>query len=140
MRLHRRSLVLIPVVCVSLLGAGALPALAASYDLKEITPAVQQAIDQRKARYGELQQLKQAGSIGENNAGLVEALTEASAPTQLAIDENRDRLVIYQAIVEQHSLGPDGLAQVQTAFAAVKRDRAKPGEMIQLPSGDWVKK
>ncbi len=118
----------------------ATPVLAAGYDLKEITPAVQQALDGRKARYAQLKQLKSQGVVGEDNEGLVKVLKPDPAASQLVDVENRDRLAIYQAIVEQHNLGAAGLVAVKAAFAEVQREKADPGDMIQQLSGEWVKK
>jgi len=113
-------------------------AWAGSYDIKEMTPEIQQALSGRQARYGELKQLKSQGAVGENNQGYVEALSGAGNSTVSA--ENSDRRVIYSAIVQQNNLGGSGLAQVQKVFAEVQRDKAAPGESIQLASGAWTKK
>ena len=113
-------------------------AFAVSYDIKEMTPQVQQALEGRKSRFAELQQLKASGAIGEDNRGYVKALSgEASS---VAAAENADRRAIYSAIVSQHNLGPAGLEQVEQGFADVQRERSRSGDSIQLPSGEWVKK
>ena len=126
--------------CVAALGGiGALQA-EQRYDLKEITPAIQQAIGHRQARYDELKRLKSAGVVGEGNQGLAEALTGDDPVRRLLEAENADRTIIYQAVVEQNQLGADGLARVQAVFAEVQREKAQPGEMIQDPAGPWVKK
>lgn len=111
---------------------------AGSYDIKEMTPEIQQSLSSRQARYSQLKQLKSEGAIGENNQGYVEALSGAG--NSLASAENADRRVIYSAIVQQNNLGGSGLAQVQKVFAEVQRDKAAPGESIQLASGEWSKK
>ncbi len=110
---------------------------AAAYDIKEMTPAVQNALSGRQGRYDELKLLKAQGTVGENNQGYVEAL---SGDGSAVAAENADRRVIYSAIVEQNGLGGQGLAQVQKVFAEVQRDKASSGESIQLPSGEWTKK
>lgn len=102
---------------VSLLCLWSVAAFAATYDIKEMTPEIQAAISGRQARYAELQAAKQAGAIRETNDGLV------SGAEPLASAENRDRLVIYQAIANQNNLGPDGLAIVQKTFAEVHQER-----------------
>lgn len=110
----------------------------ANYDIKQMTPEIQQALQNRQSRYDALQSLKSQGAIGENNRGLVQAL-QASA-NSLVETENQDRQVIYAAIVQQNNLGQAGMTQVQTVFGEVQREKARPGDMIQLPSGEWVKK
>lgn len=118
--------------------AAPLAAWAAQYDIKVMTPEVQQAINGRQQRYDAVQNLKNQGVLGENNRGYLEALQSAGAP--LAQQENADRRVIYSAIVQQNGLGAAGMNQVEFAFSDVQRDRARSGDMIQLPSGEWVKK
>ncbi len=113
-------------------------AMAASYDLKEVTPEVQQALNNRKQRYEQLQQLKSSGAVGENTQGHVAALKSTAA--QIVSDENQDRRTIYNAIVQQNNLAPGSLAQVQQAFAEVQREKARPGDFIQDPSGNWKQK
>lgn len=114
---------------------------AANYDFKEMTPEIRQALKNRQSRYSELQGLKQAGVIGENNKGYVANLKEANAAAgTLASAENRDRRVIYEALAEQNALGNQGILQVQKAFAEVQSDKASSGEMVQSASGDWKKK
>ena len=107
------------IVCLwsIVFGLWSFAAFAANYDIKEMTPAVQQALSSRQARYGQLQSAKQAGAIQENSRGLV------SGAEPLASEENRDREVIYQAIAEQNNLGAEGLEQVHRAFAEVHQER-----------------
>ena len=123
-------LFLCAVPCVSL--------WAGQYDIRQMTPEVQTALQGRQNRYGQLQALKSSGVIGENNRGYVEVL-QASGEGPAA-SENNDRRVIYAAIVQQNGLGPDGLVQVEKAFASVQRTRAKAGEHIQAVSGEWKEK
>jgi uncharacterized protein YdbL (DUF1318 family) len=125
------ALVLGTLTCSPLAWAGA-------YDIKEMTPEIQQSLSGRQARYGQLKQLKSSGAIGENNEGYVEALSGPG--NSVASAENADRRVIYSAIVQQNNLGGSGLAQVQKVFAEVQRDKATAGESIQLASGEWTKK
>lgn len=115
-------------------------AFAAQYDIKEMTPSIQQALAGRQSRYDPLQAFKSQGLVGENHSGYVEALGDSGEVQGLVAQENTDRRVIYQAIVEQNGLGPEGAKQVEAVFAEVQRNRAKAGESIQLPDGSWVKK
>jgi len=125
------ALLLATLTCAPLAWAG-------SYDIKEMTPEIQQSLSGRQARYAQLKQLKASGAIGENNQGYVEALSGEG--NSVASAENADRRVIYSAIVQQNNLGGNGLAQVQKVFAEVQRDKATAGESIQLASGEWTKK
>lgn len=126
------------IVFALILGAASTAWAEGSYSLKETTPAVQQAISQRQARFNQLQALKSAGSVGEDNQGYVKAF-DASAQG-IATAENRDRRTIYEAIVEQNNLGSENLRQVEQIFAEVQREKARPGERVQTPSGGWIQK
>ena len=113
---------------------------AQDYNLREVTPEIQQAIQARQSRYAELQTLKQKGIVGENNQGFVSVLNGAPGADPLASAENQDRNKIYQAIAVQNNLGPEGISEVKRIFAEVQRGKAQPGDSIQLPSGEWVQK
>ena len=120
-----------------LLAASAVQAFAGAYDIKEMTPEIQNALSSRQQRYAELQQLKAQGAVGENSRGYVEVLKDGGNAGSIAASENSDRKVIYQAIVQQNNLGPQGLGAVETAFAEVQRDKARGGDWVQSPSGQW---
>ena len=113
-------------------------AIAANYDIKQMTPEITQALGARQNRYGELRQLKASGTLGENNRGYVE--NRGDYGNELAAAENVDRGIIYRAIAEQNNLGPAGLATIEAVFAEVQRNNAQPGDFIQLPSGEWIQK
>ena len=114
---------------------------AAQYDIKQMTPEIQQALQGRQSRYDSLQHMKSQGIIGENNSGYVEVLKNAvpDAPSVVSA-ENQDRRVIYQAIVQQNNLPAAGLEQVEAVFADVQREKARSGDSIQTASGSWVQK
>lgn len=127
------ALVLLPVLCTAV--------FAAEYEIKERTPEIHQAFQNRHARFEELRQFKAAGELGESNQGYVEPLKGSSPEAAaLAKAENADRFTIYKAIAEQNHLGKDGLKTVQKAFAEVRRDRARQGDYIQIHSGEWLQK
>lgn len=113
---------------------------AAQYDIKEMTPEIEQALQNRQARYSQIQQMKGGGVLGEDNQGYVKVLKQLPDADAIASQENADRRTIYKAIVSQNGLGSEGLAAVQKVFAEVQREKAAGGDSIQLPSGDWVQK
>ena len=133
-----KSSFLLLVLLTFTLGNSALAAQ--NYDLKEKTPEVQQALSNRKARFAELEGYKTRGLIGEGNSGFVEIIDGQDEVGETVAAENRDRKLIYEAIVSQNNLGPAGDAEVKRVFAEVQRGKAKSGDKIQLPSGEWVKK
>jgi len=108
--------------------------------LKYTTPEVQQAIDSRKDRYGQLKAYKVQGVVGEDNQGHVAALGGRADLQTLMEAENKDRETIYRAIVEQNNLSPDALSAIRATFAEVQREKSDPGDKIQLPSGEWTAK
>ena len=109
------------------------------YDIKEMTPEVKSALDNRRARFDELKQLKTKGIVGENNHGYVESLGNDSSARSLVDSENQDRRVIYQAIEVQNNL-TGASAAIEKVFAQVQRDKANPGDKIQNEDGSWVVK
>ncbi len=112
-------------------------AFAQAYNIKEMTPAVQASLEARKARFSELKAQKAAHTVGENNRGYVEALGGGAEVKALVAAENKDRKMIYQAIVDQNDLGAGALATVEQVFAGVQRSKAEPGEKVQSENGSW---
>ncbi len=115
-------------------------AQAAQYDIKTMTPEIEQAVSNRQNRYNNLQDSKTQGSIGENNQGYVHALDSSPAAAELVNAENSDRRVIYQAIADQNNLGPNGLSLVEGIFSEVLEEKSTPGQTVQAPDGSWKKK
>lgn len=113
-------------------------AFAGNYDLKTITPGVQQALDGRRERYNALEQLKNADKVGEGRDGLVVNLTGDADADAVVSAENRDRNEIYEAIVTQNNLPETEIHTVKRVFADTQRSKAKAGQMIQLETGAWV--
>lgn len=106
----------------------------------EMTPELQQAIESRKERYPKIKSYKGQGLIGEDNQGHAVALGGGPEVEDLVSGENRDRETIYAAQAKQKGLPPDAIGTIRAAFAEEQRDRADPGEKVQLPSGEWVTK
>jgi uncharacterized protein YdbL (DUF1318 family) len=128
------------IIALSVIAMVVPSVFAGSYDLKEITPAVKQALENRQARYSQLQSLKQKGAVGEDNKGFVADLGRDPQAAAMVSSENRDRRIIYQALVDQNKLGSAGMTEVQKVFAEVQRDKASSGEYIQTPAGEWSRK
>ncbi|MCB9799128.1 MAG: YdbL family protein [Candidatus Omnitrophica bacterium] len=129
-----------PFLFLILMFTCASSASAAQYDIKEMTPAVQNAISGRQGRYSDIQSLKSSGVLGENNRGYVEVRNPSGNAGMTAEAENRDRKTIYQTIAEQNNLGRAGVETIETIFAEVIRGKAQSGDSVQLPSGEWTKK
>ena len=109
------------------------------YSIKQMTPEVQAALNNRRDRFDELRQLKSAGALGENNKGYVEVLQAQGNATTIADAENKDRRVIYQTIAEQNGL-EDALSTIEKVFSQVQHDKAESGDKVQDEDGQWVAK
>ena len=109
------------------------------YNIKEMTPEVQAALDNRRNRFDQLSTFKAKGIIGENNHGYVEVLVSDSEAETLADQENQDRQVIYKTIAQQNDL-TDAMGTIEKAFAETQRERAASGEKIQDSDGAWASK
>jgi uncharacterized protein YdbL (DUF1318 family) len=119
------------------------PAEAQVPNLKTRTPEVMASIESRRARLPQIQEWKGKGCIGENAQGLVEARPgQGCGPESGALidAENRDRMTLYQTLLQQNSMPPSELVKIQAGFAKARRERAQSGEWIQAESGQWTRK
>ena len=96
----------------------------------------------------DLNRFKSLGMIGENNEGGITLLeSEKVEPSDRAFvdnlikEENEDRAAIMSRIIETNeTLSSTDLPRVHKMFAALNRDKALKGELIQLDSGEWIQK
>jgi len=112
-------------------------------ELKTRTPEVMAAIESRRARFAELETAEAKGCVGETNRGLVEARPGAGCPANLgplAAAENKDRMFIYQTLVQQNNMPPGDIVRVQAGFAKARREKAPAGTWIQDEAGRWTRK
>ncbi len=109
------------------------------YQIKQMTPEVSQALENRKARFEKLHTLKAQGAIGENNKGYVQVLDPTAEAQSTADAENNDRKIIYATIADQNGL-QDAINTIEKVFASVQRDKAVAGEKIQTEDGSWTTK
>ncbi len=118
--------------------------------LSEEKRAVLQAVQNREFNKDDIEEFKRDGAVGENNRGYLELRPLARLQKeeeykklveQLVREENRDRQIIMQRIMAINpAVQTAEPAEVEKAFATLNRDSAKPGEWIQLPEGEWVRK
>lgn len=113
--------------------------LAGQYDIKEMTPEVQAALDHRRNRFEKLRELKARGIVGENNQGYVEVLADEPDAQSIIEAENRDRQVVYTTVEKQNNL-TNAMATIEKVFAQVQREKAQPGDKIQDENGQWLTK
>lgn len=94
-----------------------------------------------KERLPQVTAAKQAGTIGETAAGYMEFVKgEASADAaakQLVTAENNDRKELYKLIAAKENTTPEKVAilNAQRNFG-----KAKPGEWLKGPDGQWKQK
>jgi uncharacterized protein YdbL (DUF1318 family) len=97
----------------------------------------------RRARSGEIQQLKNDRVIGEDRSGYVDIRNPPKDPAYLAYakkvvsDENADRTFLYLANAQTQN---KPLEMIETEYAQLWRDRAFPGELVQKEDGTWIQK
>ncbi len=118
--------------------------------LSEEKRAVLNAIQNRDFNKDDIDEFKRDGAAGENNRGYLELRPferlqkEAEYKKlveQLLAEENRDRQIIMQRIVAINpTVQATDPAEVEKVFAKLNRDNARPGEWMQLPEGEWVRK
>ncbi len=117
----------------------ATPTYATEYNLKQMTPEVEEALLNRKARFDELESYKAKGIIGENNQGYVELLGDDAQARDIVKVENKDRKTIYQTIAEQNGI-TDQIGDIGKVFAQVQHEKAEVGYKIQNSNGEWKEK
>lgn len=98
----------------------------------------------------DIERFKAIGALGETSGGYLEffdvpEFREDPEAENLARsvmeEENEDRKILYQRIVEINESFREGdLGKIEKIMAGLNRDSAKEGEWIQLDSGQWVQK
>ena len=90
-------------------------------------------------RKPKIEELKKAGTIGENKSGYLEVMKDAKvedADKKLLEDENKDRKTVYAAVAKKEGSTVDKVGEIR---AKQIRSKAKEGEYIQGEDGKWVK-
>ena len=90
-----------------------------------------------KARLPEINNLKAAGIIGENNRGYLEFVGAQTASNDLVAAENQDREAVYKAIAQQQGSTSENVGKRRAIKLA---DNARPGEWLQDAKGKWYRK
>jgi uncharacterized protein YdbL (DUF1318 family) len=112
-------------------------------EIRTQTPELMRAINSRRARNPQIEQWKARGCIGETNQGLLEARPGQACGGEvggLIAAENADRSFIYDTLMHQNNIPAGDAPRVRAAFAKANRDRARSGEWVQEPNGQWVKR
>jgi uncharacterized protein YdbL (DUF1318 family) len=134
-----------------ILSFGATTAYAAQDEVAapEITnPAIRKIIDSRASRLAAVNELKAKGVVGESNQALlvvrnldaIQGLKERAEAQKLIKDENADREQLFKEIAAAKDVDLGQLPQIRTTYAETLREKAHPGDWIQLPDGSWAQK
>lgn len=91
-----------------------------------------------EARLPDIDRLKAAEAIGENNRGLLELRPAAKGDAASVVTaENNDREAVYAIIAKQTGATPDSVARARARQIAAG---TRPGVWVQDESGAWRKK
>lgn len=93
-----------------------------------------------KERYPHLVELKQAGTVGETAAGIVDFVQPGGGDAearQFVQAENKDRAELYKLIAAKDGTTPEKVAELN---ARRRFEKAKPGEWLKAADGKWKKK
>ncbi len=89
------------------------------------------------ARIPEINDLKDRGLIGENNAGLLEYRTSQKPSQAMIQEENNDRQTVYAAIAKKEGATPLLVGQRRAKMIA---ENGKKGQWFQAADGTWYQK
>ena len=106
------------------------------------------AIQRASFNKDDIDRLKEQAVLGENNQGGLTLLDQDKVEQKqqpfinnLVQEENADRDIIMKRVIETNEkLSEKDLPRVRKMFAALNRDKAREGDMVQLENGKWVKK
>ena len=113
--------------------------------LKSTSDLVTKLAKKMRDRNKQIAVHKKAGYLGENNRGYVEVMVKKfpkddpkaaelkNEVQKLATAENADRKALYKEIAKLNSDAKVTLTQVESIYAMTRLNRAKPGEIFQLP-------
>ncbi len=93
--------------------------------------------DRMAARIPAINTLKDQGIIGENNKGFLEYRTGSKPQPDLIAEENKDRLIVYEAISKQQGAPAPLVGERRAAMIA---ENGQTGQWFQKPDGTWYKK
>ena len=111
-------------------------------------PAIRAIIDSRAKRLEALNRYKTMGVLGEARTALVEIrdlarvsdLRERANVQRLVRDENSDRQQLFKEVAAATGVDPSQIERIQETYAETLRDKARPGDWIQSPDGEWLQK
>jgi len=113
----------------------------------KLSPLQREAVEAMMVREfyrDDIDALKQDQVVGEGNQGLLVVLSRPEAPERAAeMDrlvklENESRTVIIRRVIQTNrELSDKDLPLVRSIFYRLNRQTARPGDRVQLESGQW---
>jgi uncharacterized protein YdbL (DUF1318 family) len=133
--------------------------MAAADEIREKIPALAElninneivltAIRGRVLRRPAVKEFEQNGCVGENRRGFLQYLGSKwcrgdryvrNRASFIILNENRDRRVIYEQLIEANNLGGSAMMQIREIFAREIYKRAWAGTPLQMPNGTWERR
>lgn len=100
--------------------------------------AVQEATERIRERLPDVDALKAASKVGENNQGFLAARQQLSEEESGVVTaENRDRRILYQHVAQTSRQSVDEVGRQRAARIA---ELARPGVWLQNQRGQWYQK
>lgn len=96
-----------------------------------------QIISDMKARLDTINQLKDAGAVGETANGYIAFVKGDNGSGDVVAAENSDRKALYAIIAKEQNTSAD---VVGNNMGVLKAQRVKPGHYFRDASGAWMKK
>ena len=108
----------------------------------KISPRMKQIAASTKKRKPQVEAIKKTGAVGESNRGMLELvkpelITDKEKKNELQrilAAENKDRKALYQEVARLNKDQKMTVGAVEKVFAAKQIERAKKGELIQIPA------
>lgn len=111
--------------------------------LKNTSPEITRIATELRKRFDQIQAIKARGHAGESNRGYLElrnpdtlSPAERNEMQRLIAAENADRKALYEEVAKLNAERQVTVAMVEAIYAMERLQRAKPGEVYQLPAGD----
>lgn len=119
-----------------------------SAEIPQGKKTVIRALQRTSFNKDDIDQFKAQGVLGENNQGGITLLTSDDVASDqlpfvqsLVQEENADRDIVMRRVIETNEkLLEKDWPRVKKMFAALNRDKAANGHMIQTDDGKWIKK
>lgn len=113
--------------------------MAEAYAAQGLSPDIEAAAFRRKDRYTQLVALQVKGGIGENKLGLLEIRTADISSKDLVDAENRDRMMIYQAVAQKNGTSVEAVQQLYAQRLQSDAPAGTPIEVLNNSTGlyEW---